>query len=160
MKRSKTSIEVVDHLPKAVEEAIHNGFSVHGQNHGIDVNYKKFVFVIKDDADEVLGVLNGYTVFAEIHVDDLWVAAPHRGKGYGKKLLATLEEHFRGKGFNNINLCTCAFQAPDFYKKCGFQEEFVRKNRQNPKLTQTFFVKYFLEDLESQGVLTAGNSTN
>jgi len=60
-------------------------------------------------------------------------------------LIAELENHFKGKGLNNINLITCACQAPDFYKKCGFKVEFVRENIKNPKLTMTFFIKYFDE---------------
>ncbi len=160
MEENKPTIEVLDHLPKAVEEAIHNGFAVHGQDHGIDVNYKKFVFVIKNAANGFMGILNGYTAFAEIYIEDLWVAAPHRGKGYGKKLLTTLEAHFRGKGFNNINLSSSAYQAPGFYKKCGFKEEFVRENKKNPKLTKTFLAKYFEEEVETQGILPTNGGTN
>ncbi|MDR1254909.1 MAG: GNAT family N-acetyltransferase [Puniceicoccales bacterium] len=48
-------------------------------------------------------------------------------KGYGRKLLQELELQFEGKGFWNINLCTSEFQAPEFYKKCGFELEFIRK---------------------------------
>lgn len=29
------------------------------------------------------------------------------------------------------------------YEKCGFELEFVRKNKSNPKLTKYFFIKYF-----------------
>lgn len=67
-------------------------------------------------------------------------------------LLAELENKFRGKGFNNINLVTSAFQAPTFYKSCGFKEEFKRYNEKNPKLTKSFFVKYFAEDSQIQGL--------
>jgi hypothetical protein len=39
------------------------------------------------------------------------------------------------------------------YKKCGFVEEFTRINKKNPKLSKTFFVKYFDEEDQFQGVL-------
>ena len=29
------------------------------------------------------------------------------------------------------------------YKKCGFEVEFIRENKENPKLTKYFLVKYF-----------------
>ena len=47
------------------------------------------------------------------------------------------------KGFENMNLTTYSFQAPEFYKKCGFEIEFIRESKQNPKLTKYFLVKYF-----------------
>lgn len=42
-----------------------------------------------------------------------------------------------------LGVVTSAFQAPEFYLKCGFKKEFVRANKNNPKLTKTFFIKYF-----------------
>ena len=47
------------------------------------------------------------------------------------------------KGFENINLTTYGFQAPEFYKKCGYNIEFVRKNEENQKLDKYYLVKYF-----------------
>jgi len=117
------------------------------------VNYKKFVLVLKDELGNAFGVLNAFTAFSEIYVDDMWVDSSCRGKGYGRKLLQELENHFEGKGFNNINLVTSAFNAPEFYKKCGFSVEFVRENKVNPKLTKTFFIKYFKNERQTQGIL-------
>lgn len=145
-------IEFIDKLSKAVEAKMGKGFEEYESSHGIDVNYKPFSLVLKDDAGEVMGVLNAYTAFAEIYIDDIWVDKSSRGKGYGKQLMAELENHFKGKGYNNMNLVTSAFQAPDFYKKCGFTVEFVRENKKNPKLTKTFFVKYFDDEEQTQGI--------
>ena len=64
-----------------------------------------------------------------------------------------VENQFKGQVYNNINLVTSHFQAPDFYKKCGFIAEFTRINKKNPKLSKTFFVKYFDEENQFQGVL-------
>lgn len=120
-----------------------NGLIKYEKENGIDINYKEFAFVISDDNDVTYGVLNAYTAFAEVYIEDIWVDESIRGKGYGRQLLTTLEDHFKGKGYNNINLVTSAFQAPKFYKKCGYEIEFVRENKTNPKLTKTFFIKYF-----------------
>jgi len=57
-------------------------------------------------------------------------------------LLREIEDRFTNKGYNNINLITNQFQAAEFYKKCGFEVEFIRENKENPKLTKTFFIKY------------------
>ena len=59
------------------------------------------------------------------------------------QVLKAVEEYYKDKGFENINLTTYGFQAPEFYKKCGFQVEFIRENKNNPKLTKYFLVKYY-----------------
>lgn len=146
-------IEFVEKIPNDIEEKMRNGFVEYESSHAIDVNYKPFSLVLKDEKNEVIGVLNAFTAFAEIYIDDIWVDKSQRGKGYGKELLFALEQHFKGKGFNNMNLVTSAFQAPGFYEKCGFTVEFVRKNIKNPKLTKTFFVKYFDDEVQTQGLL-------
>jgi len=133
----------MDALPKEIEEKMEKGLEEHAVSHGIDVNYVPFAFILFDEKDEVIGVLDAFSSYSSIHIRDLWVDKAQRGKGYGRKLLEALERHFKGKGLHNINLITCAYQAPDFYKKCGFKVEFVRENIKNLKLTMTFFIKYF-----------------
>ena len=147
------NIEMVNELSKAIEDKMQNDLIAYEASHGIDVNYKRFSFVLKNEFQEVIGVLTAYTAFSEIYIDDIWVDGAHRGKGYGKQLICALENKFKGKGFNNINLVTSAFQAPEFYKKCGFTVEFVRENKINPQLTKTFFIKYFKNECQTQGIL-------
>ena len=145
-------IKLVDQISEKVEKKMQADLVAYESNHGIDVNYKKFSLVM-EEGDEVIGVLNAFTAFSEVYIDDIWVHSSFRGKGYGRKLLESLENHFKGKGFNNINLVTSHFQAPEFYKKCGFQLEFVRRNEKNPKLTKYFFIKYFDDEIQTQGIL-------
>lgn len=150
---SSYKLEFTDTLSDEIEEKMRQDLVAYESSHGIDVNYKKFALILRDESGDVLGVLNAFTAFSEIYVDDMWVDSAHRGKGYGRKLLQELENHFEGKGFNNINLVTNAFSAPGFYKKCGFTVEFVRENKANPKLTKTFFIKYFKNTNQTQGIL-------
>ena len=150
-------IEFTNELSDEIEEKMRQDLVAYEISHGIDVNYKKFALILRDESGEVLGVLNAFTAFSEVYIDDMWVHNTHRGKGYGRKLLQELENHFEGKGFNNINLVTSAFSAPGFYKKCGFMVEFVRENKINPPLTKTFFIKYFKNRLQTQGILKSKN---
>jgi ribosomal protein S18 acetylase RimI-like enzyme len=152
-KENGYKLQLVDELPQHIEEEMRKDLVDYESSHGIDVNYKKFALILKDKEDNTLGVINAFTAFAEIYVDDMWVNSPYRGKGYGRKLLQELENHFRGKGFNNINLVTNAFNAPGFYEKCGFTAEFVRINKKHPKLNKTFFVKFFDDEIQTQGIL-------
>lgn len=138
-------IEFIEKLPEEINEKMEKGLKEYEISHGINVDYKPFALVLFDEKNEAIGVLDAFSSYSSIHIRDLWVDKAYRGKGYGKKLMAELENHFKGKGFHNINTVSCAFQAPDFYRKCGYKVEFVRENNKNPKLTMTFFIKYFDE---------------
>ncbi|KTC87623.1 MULTISPECIES: GNAT family N-acetyltransferase [Legionella] len=151
-------IQFVDELDETTEKRMTKGFVDYEAQHGIDVNYRRFSLTISNEQGVIFGVINAFTAFSEIYVDDIWVDSAYRGKGYGKQLLLALENHFKDQGFNNINLVTSAFQAPEFYKKCGFIAEFTRINKKNPKLSKTFFVKFFNEKFETQGIIKASSS--
>lgn len=148
-----STVKFVDQVSDDIEEKMRKDLVDYESSHGINVNFKRFALILSDDNQEVIGVLNAFTAFSEVYVDDLWVDSSKRGKGYGRALLKSLEDHFKGQGFNNINLVTSQFQAPEFYKKCGFAIEFIRKNLKNPQLTKTFFVKYFEDEVQTQGTL-------
>lgn len=105
-------------------------------------NFTPFTFVAKDGA-KIVGVISGATFFSEVYIDELVVDENCRGKNIGTTLILTVEKYYSNCGFNNINTCTNRFQAPEFYEKCGFKLEFVRKNKDNPKLDKYFYVKYF-----------------
>ena len=152
-KNASCKIEIVEDVDDITKERMKEDLVAYEANHGIDVNYRRFSVVMTSLDNNVMGIINAYTAFAEIYVDDIWVDSAYRNQGYGKQLLLSLEEQFKGQGFNNINLCTSAFQAPEFYIKCGFIEEFTRINHKNPKLSKTFFVKFFDEAEETQGIL-------
>lgn len=129
-------------LSDADQAIVSAGHAAYEQGHGIDIKFTRFALLLHDDHGTLCGALQAYTAYAEIYVEDLWVAEACRRSGYGRQLLMRLEQEFAGTGYHNINLVTNAFQAPDFYVKCGYSVEFVRVNAQDPHLTKTFFVKY------------------
>ena len=128
---------------KEIKDKVSEEFDKYEKERDIEFNYKKFAFVIKNDSGKIFGGLIGYTIHNEVYIDDLIVDESLRGKGFGTMLLKEVENHFRGKEYDNINLVTNGFQAPEFYKKCGFELEFIRENKKNPKLHKYFFIKRF-----------------
>lgn len=154
MKPKNYEIELLSELPSDIEDMIQNGHVKDEADKGIICNYKKFVIAVKDETGAIIGALQAYTAFSEIYVDDIWVMPEYRKQNLGKKLLDELENKFKGKGYNNINLVTSHFQAPEFYKKCGFEIEFIRINNVNPLLSKTFFIKYFGDENQCQGIIS------
>jgi len=151
---SRYSIEFLDTLPMDTNREIARQHEAYEAHQGVVCDYTPFSMIIRNDAGETVGALSAYSAYAEIYVDDVWVDARHRNLGFGRKLLHALEDHYTGKGYNNINLVTNSFQAACFYEKCGFEVEFIRENKHHPKLSKIFFVKYFDGGGQCRGVLT------
>lgn len=125
-----------------LENQVNRILDEYEEAYDISCNYQPFCFIAAEN-ETTYGILTGYTCFSEVYIDDLAVEEACRRRGIGSALVAAVEEYFRDHGFDNINLCTNAFQAPGFYEKCGFTLEFVRCNRIDPKLDKYFYVKYF-----------------
>lgn len=140
MKEENIRIESVDPYAEALGEWIDAAFDGFAGQHGVTCHYTPFAFAAKQDGT-LLGVIKGHTMYREAHISELIVAEEHRGKGIGTRLLAAAEAFFAGKGFDNLNLTTYRFQAPEFYRKHGFTLEFIRENRECPALAKYFFVK-------------------
>jgi len=75
-----------------------------------------------DGRGALAGGLSGRTWAYWLHVDLLWVDAPHRGLGLGARLLAEAERLARDdRACTRSRLETWGFQAPDFYRKQGYE---------------------------------------
>ena len=133
-------IESVDPYAEALGDWIDRAFDGFAEQHGVTCHYTPFAFAAKQEGT-LIGVIKGHAMYGEAHISELIVAEEHRGKGIGTRLLAAAEAFFAGKGFDNLNLTTYRFQAPDFYQKNGFTLEFIRENPDCPALDKFFFVK-------------------
>lgn len=136
------NIEYKDNLEEEFHSMIDNEFNKFATKNGVTCNYRSFTFVAKED-NKIVGIITGNSYYKEVHISDLIILEEYRNKQIGSKLVENVESHYKDKGFENINLTTYGFQAPEFYKKCGFKVEFVRENKKNPKLNKYFLVKYF-----------------
>lgn len=83
--------------------------------------YENISFVIKDDKGEIVGGITGEMFWHHLHIDILWVDENFRENGYGSKLVKKLEDFAIEKGCRFIYLDTFSFQAPEFYKKNGYE---------------------------------------
>ena len=135
-------VEYKENLDEGIYEIIDEEFNKFATKNGIICNYKSFAFVAKEES-KIIGIITGNSYYKEVHISDLIVLEQYRNKHIGSKLMETAENYYKNKGFENINLTTYGFQAPEFYKKCGFEIEFIRKNKENPKLNKYYLVKYF-----------------
>ena len=74
-----------------------------------------------DENGHIIGGVLGGTYWGWMYVDILWVHESHRHKGIGSKLLCEAEKEAIGRGCHHVHLDTMSWQAPEFYKKHGYE---------------------------------------
>lgn len=134
-------IEYKENPDEEFFEIIDTEFNKFATKNDVTCNYTPFSFIAKED-NKIVGIITGHSYYKEVHIGDLIVLEEYRNKHIGTKLVEAVENHHKNQGFENINLTTYNFQAPEFYKKCGFEIEFIRESKENPKLNKYFLIKY------------------
>lgn len=86
-----------------------------------EYNFQRICFALQTSDDNIVGGVLGELFWDWFHIDLLWIPEELRGHGYGHQLLLKIEEEAKKRGAKNIFLDTFSFQAPEFYKKHGYQ---------------------------------------
>jgi len=74
-----------------------------------------------DETGACIGGLLGATDLSWLKIDILAVHADHRRSGIGQRLMRLAEDEARSRGCRYCFLDTMSYQAPDFYRKLGYQ---------------------------------------
>ena len=139
-KTVKPVIRRIEEESREIGDFIHEGFTAYGKQCGVTLNYDEFCFAAEDGEGKTVGVITGRAYYNEVHNGDLIVDESYRGTGPGSRLVHAVEDAYRGKGYDVVTLTTFGFQAPEFYKKLGYEVEFIRESR-DPKLNKYFLKK-------------------
>lgn len=132
-------IKRVEEVDDKTGEFINEEFSQYGIQNEVELNYEEFCFVAEDEGN-IAGVITGRAYYNEVHIGDLIVGKDFRRSGIGSRLVRAVEDAYKDKGYEKITLTTFGFQAPEFYKKLGYEVEFVREDK-DPKLSKYFLAK-------------------
>jgi GNAT superfamily N-acetyltransferase len=82
---------------------------------------REFFAAVRDGAGALLGGIYGWTWGGTGWVEYLWVREDARHQRLGSRLLEAAERVARERGCGQLALSTHSFQAPDFYRRHGFQ---------------------------------------
>ena len=74
-----------------------------------------------DSSGNIIAGILGGTYWGWMYVDILWVHENYRRKGLGSRLLREAEKEALSRGCHHVHLDTMSWQAPDFYKKHGYE---------------------------------------
>ncbi len=76
---------------------------------------------LRDDSGNILAAAVGHTWGGTCELRQVWVVEARRRAGLGRRLLAAAEAEATRRGCSQLVLTTHSFQAPDFYRKLGFE---------------------------------------
>ncbi len=102
---------------------------------------EELVIRLKDpDTGELVGGLYAELYFGWLNVRYLAVPPECRGQGLGSRLLGMAQEHARERNCIGVWLDTFSFQAPEFYRRHGY-ESFGEIESYPPGHRRCFFQK-------------------
>lgn len=105
---------------------------------------QQFAFFIRDDQQEIVAGLSGWTWAHACEIQNLWIHPDWRGRGFGRNLLKSAEDEAKANSCKVVLIISYNFQAPSFYQKCGYQLSW-QLNDFPPGHQNYFLVKRFDE---------------
>ena len=84
-------------------------------------NHELLNIVEYDTQGRIIAGILGGTYWGWLHIDILWVEENHRKQALGTQLLKAAENEAIKRGCHSVHVDTMSWQAPEFYKKHGYE---------------------------------------
>ena len=85
-------------------------------------DFKELAIFLRDSSGHMTAGIYAFTWGGCLDIDLLWVREDLRRQGLGTRLMNAAEREGIDRGCHIAMLSTHSFQAPDFYKKRGYEE--------------------------------------
>ena len=118
-------LKITDEIKEDDQAAIFEGLLEYNLARIEDKNPQDLGIYLEDESGKKVAGLIGNTHGNWLTVKFLWVSEELRGQNIGSKILRQAEETAKERGCHSVFLDTFSFQAPEFYKKHGYQEVFA-----------------------------------
>lgn len=102
-------------------EFVNNALEKFNNMHVGPDNHLLLNIVEYDENQNVIAGILGGTYWVWLHIDILWVDENFRSKKIGSRLLIAAENEAKKRGCHSVHVDTMSWQAPEFYKKHGYE---------------------------------------
>ncbi len=126
--------------PEADAQFVRDGLSLYNVGRTGYDHWRPLKLFVRDPTGLICGGLLGHMWGGWLHITELWLDKSARGFGLGRRLIEAAETEARADDCRYVHLDTHSFQAPEFYKKLGY-EEFGRLKNSPIGHEQIFFWK-------------------
>ncbi len=120
--------EITDDIKEKDREEIFQGLLQYNLSKLEDKNPKDLGVYLNNESGEKIAGLIGQTHGNWLTIKYLWVSEDYRGRHIGSDILRHAETTAKQRGCKYSFVDTFSFQAPEFYKKFGYQEIFKLDN--------------------------------
>ena len=83
--------------------------------------YKRLAVSLRE-RNKIVGGIVGELWTTVLFIQWFWIEQKLRGKNHGAKLMKAIEDEARRLGATRSYVDTMSFQAPGFYRTCGYSE--------------------------------------
>ena len=111
----------ISYLDQPAWEIIGRGIREYNTQQAGDGHAIFLCFALHAPDQSIVGGIIGETHWNWLFINLMWISKELRGKGFGHRLLLAAEEEGRKRGATHAYLDTFSFQAPEFYKRHGYQ---------------------------------------
>ncbi|CUX03959.1 Acetyltransferase (modular protein) [Agrobacterium genomosp. 2 str. CFBP 5494] len=113
----------IERLPSDdVQRLIDEGLDIFNAEKVGPDNAEDLWVIARDGNGGVQGGLKGRTFYSWLFIDWLWLSPAARGQHVGIQLLGRAEMAAQARGCIGSYVDTFSFQAPNFYRKNGYEE--------------------------------------
>ncbi len=115
-------IALTDKSDDALLAVLREGLAAYNEKHAAKRDHKDLSITLRDpQTGAVIGGLTGRSSLGILFIDMIFLPESLRRTGIGSRVLAMAEEEGRRRGCSKAVLYTISFQAPEFYKRLGWQ---------------------------------------
>ena len=112
----------VEAVPRGEDVSVlSQGLTAHALPYTQGPGFQPLAVFLRDESGTIVGGVWGQVNWNWVHIGLVWVAEALRGTGYGRQLIAAMEDAAKERGCTSAHLDTFRFQARPFYESLGFE---------------------------------------